>query len=310
MFLLALLAVGVMGFAIQRGATCTVAAVDELVGKRSARRLSAMVEASAWVAGGLVLAQVTGLLPKAPGAYAVGAWTVGGAVLLGFGAWVNRACVFGAIARFGSGEWAYAMTPVGYLAGCLSIETLFAPVSAQPLAAASPVLDAAAWLAVPFLMFVAWRLRGPWTKRLGSLWTPRAATVVIGLTFLASWLLAGGAWPYTELLSDIARGMADSAGARTALVVALWAGALAGGWTAGRWRSAWPTAPQLLRCFAGGVLMAWGTLLIPGANDGIILVGMPLLRPYAWLAFATMCVTIAVSIAVAKAWSPAVAARG
>jgi hypothetical protein len=104
--------------------------------------------------------------------------------------------------------------------------------------------------------------------------------------------------------------MADSAGARTALFVALWAGALAGGWTAGRWRSAWPTAPQLLRCFAGGVLMAWGTLLIPGANDGIILVGMPLLRPYAWLAFATMCVTIAVSIAVAKAWSPAVAARG
>ena len=39
--------------------------------------------------------------------------------------------------------------------------------------------------------------------------------------------------------------------------------------------------------------MAWGSLLIPGSNDGLILIGMPLLRPYAWLAFGTMCVTIA-----------------
>lgn len=50
--LLATLAVAVMGFAIQRGATCTVAAVDELLTKRRAHRLVAMPEASLWVAGG------------------------------------------------------------------------------------------------------------------------------------------------------------------------------------------------------------------------------------------------------------------
>ena len=44
----------VMGFAIQRGATCTVAAVDEVLGTRSIRRLAAMVEASVWVTGGLL----------------------------------------------------------------------------------------------------------------------------------------------------------------------------------------------------------------------------------------------------------------
>jgi len=38
--------------------------------------------------------------------------------------------------------------------------------------------------------------------------------------------------------------------------------------------------------------MAWGSLLIPGGNDGLILVGMPLLWPYALTAFLTMCVTI------------------
>ena len=49
----------------------------------------------------------------------------------------------------------------------------------------------------------------------------------------------------------------------------------------------------MLKCFSGGVLMGRGTLLIPGGNDGLILVGMPLSWPYAWLAFASMCAAIA-----------------
>jgi hypothetical protein len=43
---------GLMGYAIQRGATCMVAAVDEVVSKRSFNRLTAMIEASIWVAAG------------------------------------------------------------------------------------------------------------------------------------------------------------------------------------------------------------------------------------------------------------------
>ena len=39
----------------RRGATCTVAAVDELVGRRGWGRLRAMLEASLWVATGLLL---------------------------------------------------------------------------------------------------------------------------------------------------------------------------------------------------------------------------------------------------------------
>ena len=46
--------------------------------------------------------------------------------------------------------------------------------------------------------------------------------------------------------------------------------------------------------------MGWGSLLIPGGNDGLILVGMPLLWPYAWVAFATMCVTIGVALALGR----------
>ena len=46
--------------------------------------------------------------------------------------------------------------------------------------------------------------------------------------------------------------------------------------------------------------MGWGSLLIPGSNDGLILIGIPLLRPYAWVAFLAMCVTIGIALVVEK----------
>jgi toxin CptA len=48
--------------------------------------------------------------------------------------------------------------------------------------------------------------------------------------------------------------------------------------------------------------MAWGSLLIPGSNDGLILIGIPLLRPYAWIAFIAMFATIAAAMQISSAW--------
>lgn len=296
---LALLCAATMGFAIQRGATCTVAAVDELMGKRSARRLAAFGEAALWVAGGLLLARAAGLAPQLPPGYAASPWTVAGGALLGLGAWLNRACVFGAIARLGSGEWAYAATPLGFFLGCLAVPWLFAPAPPRPLAAGSPVIEAPGLALTVFAAFVAWRIAGLWRR--GGLarwreriWSPHAATTVIGLTFLAL-LLVAGAWAYTDALAALARGMADGLPTRLALALALLAGAVWGGWTAGRLRATRVRLRDLLRCTAGGALMGVGSLLIPGSNDALILVGMPLLWPYAWLGFATMCASIALA---------------
>ena len=58
------------------------------------------------------------------------------------------------------------------------------------------------------------------------------------------------------------------------------------------WNWRWPSWRLMLRCFLGGMLMGWGSLLIPGSNDGLILVGLPLLWSYAWVAVLVMCVTI------------------
>jgi toxin CptA len=305
--LVATLFVAVMGFAIQRGATCTVAAVEEVLNKRRANRLLAMLEASLWVAGGLALAQLARLAGSMPAGYAVSVWTVTGGVLLGLGAWVNKACVFGAVARLGSGEWAYAATPVGFFVGCLSVMPLFSRPVASPLAEGSPLFQVSTLFAAIFLVFMLWRLRpglvalrGPgragWLGQ--KVWAPHAATVVIGVSFVVTLLLAGR-WAYTDVLADLARAMdvgSVSLLLPVVLLTALYAGALTGGLTAGRWQSAPVSAVQVFRCFAGGVVMGWGSLLIPGSNDGLILIGIPLLRPYAWLAFASMFGAIAAAM--------------
>ena len=105
-FLIAAICAGLMGYAIQRGATCTVAAMDEVVRKKSINRLAALVEASLWVVGGLLIAQSlharsarcreATVLPtrRSPAARC---WASARTC-------VNKACVFGAIARLGSGE--------------------------------------------------------------------------------------------------------------------------------------------------------------------------------------------------------------
>ncbi len=308
LFLLAVLAAGAMGFAIQRGGTCTVAAVEEVLSQRRAHRLAAMLEASLWVTGGLAIAQLLHIAGSMPGGIAIDGWTVAGGVLLGLGAWINGACVFGAVARLGSGEWAYVLTPVGFYIGCLTAP-LFARPAAAP-SAASPLLSAAVVLAPLFIVYALWRVRPAFAQLRAAdraqrlrerVWAPHAATIVIGVTFVVT-LLAAGRWTYTDVLADLAAGMANVVGIGVALLIALFAGALLGGWTAASWRSGVPSAAQLVRCFAGGVLMGWGGLLIPGSNDGLILIGIPLLYPYAWLGFATMCVTIAAALLAQRTW--------
>ncbi len=320
-WLVAILSVGLMGFAIQRGGTCMVAAVDEVLSQRRAHRLTAMLEASLWVVGGLALAQLAHWMRGMPGGYDITQWTVVGGLLLGLGAWVNGACVFGAIARLGSGQWAQALTPVGFYVGSLSVGAIFQPQAPIPLTAATawPWWSGASWLAPMFVLYALWRV-GPgllehWRERRRQshhitqlaerVWAPHSATIVIGITFVLTLLLAGP-WAYTDVLARLAQNMHSgdwqALTLPVLLLLALYAGALIGGWTAGRWRPARPSLSDGLHAFAGGALMGCGSLLIPGSNDGLIFIGIPLLRPYAWLALASMVLAIAAALLLQRAW--------
>lgn len=302
----ALLCAATMGFAIQRGGTCMVAAVQALWHRRSTRRLVALAEGSWWVAGGLALCALAGSTPMLPPQQAIDRFTLIGGAALGLGAWINRACVFGTVARFGSGEWVYAFTPVGFYVGCLVANDALVsrPSSLHGAGSVHGVL------APLFLLFVLWRLGAALAllragrRTLGQqLWAPHAATIVIALTFLLAWL-AAGRWAYTDWLTDLAStGTHPDWMLRGLLFAALLGGAVMGGYAAGLVHKAPLRTREALRCLAGGALMGAGSLFIPGSNDGLILVGLPLLQTHAVVALATMAATIIAAEAAAGALS-------
>ena len=302
-----------MGFAIQRGATCMVAAVDEWFEKRSIKRARAIGEAGLWVLGGVALLHAHGVVNFMPRGYAISGWTLLGGALLGVGAAVNRACVFGAVARFGNGDWAYVCTPLGYLLGALMGAVVLPHALPQAMPAA---LSGEAWwlqaqqrqllVGVGLLIgaWMLWRLAQPiwatgealparaWQRWQHHVWQPHEATLVIGVCFV---LLLGLAhrWTYPELLGDWARGHWDDNGRRLILFLALGAGAVWGGLSAKRFAmQPWRLA-RLARYFVGGALMGLGAELVPGANDGLLLLGLPLLWPHAWATVAVMAASIA-----------------
>ena len=300
--IVAIACAALMGFAIQRGGTCLVAAIDEVVSKRTVNRLLALAEASLLVAAGMVTAQILGLVPMAPHAYALTVWTVIGGMIMGLGAYVAGACVFGAIARIGNGEPAYFLVPLGFFLGCVTALRLGMTRLPHVATAHSPVLADALLFAGPLLAIAAWRI---WhtihavrrREFAAYVWSPHVATGVIGATFVILFLVVG-AWNYTDYLAEAARHMGSRLSDRGILLFALFGGALLGGWTAGRIKTTRLTATAIARCLAGGVMLGLGGSLVPGANDGLILLGLPLLYPHAWVAFASMLLTIAAALLV------------
>lgn len=292
----------VMGYAITSGATCMVAAVNEWAQARRTTRLRAMIEAGVWVGGGLLLAEAWHMTVLRPPGYAIGARVVLGGMLLGLGAWINRGCLMGAIARLGAGELAYALTPAGYFAG--------AALAARMAAAASPVpamrIDAALLLPMAGIFAVFAVVRGAWvigrrnfsTPRTG-VWAPHEATLIIALAFLAMFLSLGP-WTYPDLLADLATGRAQAVPARLALFAATLAGAVVGGVRAGKWIAPRFDRRQAVRSVGGGAVMAAGARLVPGGNDGLLLVGLPLGYPHALLGLAAMVATIALLVRVSR----------
>ena len=98
----AVLAVGAMGFAIQRGGTCTVAAMDELLSQRRAWRLATMLDATLWVAGGALMGAGSSLIPSSND----GLIRVGLPLLRGY-AWLAFAsmCATILLALWLQGQW-------------------------------------------------------------------------------------------------------------------------------------------------------------------------------------------------------------
>lgn len=286
-----------------------VAAVEEVVHKRNAKRLLAIFEAAIWVVGGILIGNALGLTMLFPTGYQINVWTFLGGALLGLGAAINRACVFGAIAKFGNGDSAYLLTPVGYWFGAwIGQATTHWGSKPIPLMATSQILKLPALIAVCIGGWMLWRVFVPlwrqnqeasstgfFTRWKNHIWKPHEATLVIAVTFFLLWAIAGK-WTYIDFLRDSVTGSFHQWGLRITLFIALWGGALWGGWSAGRLGSRTFSRRYALQYASGGALMGLGAEWVPGANDGLLLVGIPLMWGYAWIAITTMVVSITIKL--------------
>lgn len=107
-----------IGFFIQKGNICAVAAVRHLVVSGDSSHLQAF-----YVAGcgaGLTLLVLQWLLPNHVNFsddFEVTLFTVLGGVTFGFGAWINNACILGTAAHFCKGDINYSATFTGIFIG-------------------------------------------------------------------------------------------------------------------------------------------------------------------------------------------------
>ena len=291
------------GFALHRGGICAVAAVREAIEEKKWARFFSFLECAAW-------ALIVLLIADAAGAMAIGAWpsrmsipaAMAGGALFGAGALINGACAFGSASRLAAGETSFLVLVLGFVLGAiLALQMGLGADIALRQATAAPQWTLAA-IALGLAAFAVWRI---WTafraaptpakvaERIASPhWPPALAMAVIGLANVGLLLMVLN-WPYTSLLVDVSIGRGMAYAARAGLVVAFLGGAMAGAVSAGRFKLRGPRGVDIAQRLGGGVLMGFGGVMIPGGNDGLVLVGLPLLQPTAAAAYTAMILVIA-----------------
>lgn len=291
----------IAGFAAQRGSICAVVAVKDLVINRRWRRYVAFLECSAWSLLALSIARAFGVTPSSmPLDYAAGLAAALGGALFGAGAVVNGACTFGSAARLGRGEVAFAAMPAGFLLGVMAADWLAGSpagvTAASDITTSGVVVMGLALFAGLQLFRVIDTIKGPrdaLARITSPDWRPSLAMGVIGLSS-ALLMIFFAPWPYSKLLTDIGTGAAgEDLLLKIALAFAFIGGASLGAFTRRAFKFVAPTPRALAEKAGAGMLMGAGSFLTPGGNDALVLVGLPHLFGYAFVAYLSMSATIA-----------------
>ncbi|HTI31069.1 MAG TPA: YeeE/YedE thiosulfate transporter family protein [Sphingomonas sp.] len=294
----ALALVGVIGWSVNEGGLCAVAAARELVTRRAGRLFAGSILASA-TTGALLLpvAWVLGPGVRLVGSAPIDIGLVAGAALLGLGAVVNDACLLGSLARLGDGELRFLAMPLGIATGFASVG---AAAVVGPSQFAQPSLTGIALIGISLALGIVAirRLRRAPARLEGRRWSLTTAMIVLGLAGGALYAIAPG-WTWSDAIRrnlPYAMAMGDG-GAGTALAIATVAGSVQAAILDRRFRPRRPLLADLVRSFAGGWIMAVGATMVPGGNDSLLLAAIPSGSISGVLAYAVMTVTIALLLA-------------
>lgn len=295
---LTILAAFILGFALSRASTCTVAATMRLVRQRKVDWLVGIAVAVSWSALTLFL---IGLAFQdwiaEPQAFALNTTLVAAAVIMGVGAWMNSGCFIGSIGQVSSGNLSFLAT----FAGLAVSQFIAGFVDILGLAPMSPTLRLSPQSGLPFWAFVAvfatllswsiWRIAKRRQQAIIALAAMGcAAAIVYSLQ---------PTWSYEALIGRLVLGENVLNNLVVVLtVVALFAGATISAAMNQKFKLSHMGLMGTLSCFVGGMLMGFGALLMPGGNDTLILWVIPSFAFHALVAYLLMIATVAALIAI------------
>ncbi|WP_340115588.1 YeeE/YedE thiosulfate transporter family protein [Pelagibius sp. 7325] len=271
-----------LGFALNLGSICTVLATSELVLEKRPARLLALVECALWA--GIAYALLDSPPTMANGWTPLG-YLVPGAVLFAIGAYVNGACILGSVGHFGNGDINFGFTFLGIL-GVLYIGSIVDLLPNQPPASTSVPLGQMP-LAVVLAAIIMLRLVLSLRTKANFL----RLTLSMGLTAITFTALAILAPRFSITTSVGSIITIPVAGVLICLLI------FGGSLVSARIRKhrfllQRPKIKYVSRRMVGGTMMGLGALLIPGGNDELLMVGLPMGAWQAGLAYAVLVMSL------------------
>lgn len=307
----------ILGYTAHRTGICTVAAVGELMSTRRARMFLSFLKTILWV-----LVVYTFLMLWMPDIarswryYPVSVFAVIGGLVFGIGAAINNGCSFSTISKLAQGNLHVALTLPAFVLGVFAETSLMAmwPMPDVPAFNADmSTTPEVHWLLLVLLFAFAVRevfiIALPVFRdgNLGNAINARRYRLSTGaaLIGISSGLLYAlhGKWAYSSLVVQLFTGHQIENAVRKDigmyLFAALLTGAVVSALSSREFRFSF-AGEQWFRNLAGGFLMGFGAMLVPGGNAALILHDLPQLSLHAVTAYLAMIAGIALVMIIMK----------
>ncbi len=283
-----------MGAFIKLGNTCLVASTEQLIKHKNPSKIFEIINSWFWVILLITSLQLTIGFDVIINSFALSWMTFVGGILIGLGAYFNRACAVGTISKIGIGNLNYLFTPIGML---ISVFIFYhfpidGPIQINDVSLITlyPILFFIISVVAIIFLFIYF------TSRNKNLKFPRkiigAPTTIISICFVLL-LLLKKPWSYTNVISDIAQKNFNDKKENLILFLIFFIAVFLTSFFTKSYKPIALKFKSVFKCIIGGALIGWGSQLIVGSHDTITLYGFPLLLTSAVIAFLVNMFTIA-----------------
>ncbi len=287
-----------IGFLINRGGTCAVAASRDLLSGREIDLFVGFLMAAA--SAGMVTLPLRDWLAVAEGSGVMpfGVTVLAGASLVAIGAVLNDACLLGSLWRLGNGETRLLLLPIGlavgfWLAQQLGIQAHVSAKQVMHLPTIWVVLGFACLLAMSLFTMHRWGCG----RMAGSI-SLSASMILLGLFGSILFILHPG-WTYADMVYYLVEPTMERLPFTLPLVIPALMTILGAGIAAqlsGQFALKRPTLVSVARTLGGGFFMATGATMIPGGNDSLLLGAVPTGSSAAILAYLIVSALVLVAL--------------